>query len=354
MTSQHNNRCTDKDLTHRHSPLLRDMGERPKARGAGGKATLCMIAAILVAACATAPTNTNVTNTPALESALTQEAFLKDWDAWRAHRDKSLRSPDGWLTLIGLFWLDDGLQRLGSASDNEIILESASAPALLGQLDVQRTDAVGAVPSVRFVAAPGQSVRLADAAADAQAITEIVLATDATGAPTVLRHNTITMHVIERADRLALRVKDSDSHVLKDFGGATYFPADMKWRVKATLKKHPAPQMLNVPTAIGTVEPQASPGILEFEIDGQPVQLHPVGEPGDESLFVIFADATSGQETYGAGRFLSADRTPEGDFVLDFNRAYNPPCAFTPYATCPRPPAENRLKVAILAGEKAP
>jgi uncharacterized protein len=269
------------------------------------------------------------------------------WDAWRASRDQSLRSPDGWLTLIGLFWLEGGPERVGAAADSEILLLSDAAPDLLGTLYPNGQS------SPRFVAAPGQALTLSDGS---PAPAELVLETDASGsatAPTVLHHKTLSMHVIQRGDRMALRVKDSASHVLRDFPGVSYFPFDPSLQVRATLDAYPAPQLLDVPTAIGTVEPQPSPGVLRFTLDGQALALHPVGEVTDDALFVIFADATSGAQTYGAGRFLTAERTPDGAYLLDFNRAYSPPCAFTPYATCPRPPQENRLPVPIHAGEQA-
>jgi uncharacterized protein (DUF1684 family) len=279
-------------------------------------------------------------------------AEVAAWEAWRAKRDQSLRSPDGWLTLIGLFWLEGGPERVGADPALEIPLPSAAAPSLLGTLT---PGADGQPP--RFTAAPGLHVTLGDDPDQTPRAGTLDLLTDAAaapGAPTILRYGPLSMHVIQRGDRQALRVKDRDSPTLHAFQGVPAFPYDPAWRVRATLDLHPAPQTLDVPTAIGTVEPQPSPGVLRFVRDGQPLALHPVGALEDEALFVIFSDATSGAETYGAGRFLSAERAPDGAYTLDFNRAYAPPCAFTPYATCPRPPRENRLPVHVYAGEQTP
>ena len=131
------------------------------------------------------------------------------------------------------------------------------------------------------------------------------------------------------------------------------FPVAARWRLEARYEPHDSPQMLAVPTVVGTVTEQPSPGVLVFEVAGAEYRLAPMADPGDENWFVVFGDATSGRETYGGGRFLWVDRpNADGVAVVDFNRAFNPPCAFTPFATCPLPPAQNRLSLAVTAGEK--
>jgi uncharacterized protein (DUF1684 family) len=164
------------------------------------------------------------------------------------------------------------------------------------------------------------------------------------------------MQIIDRGARLGVRVKDRQSPVRKAFKGLDYFPIDPRYRVVATFVPHPKPVTIDVPTVIGTVDRMPSPGYASFAIDGAPgatpLRLDAVQEPGDAQLFFIFRDATSGKSSYGGGRFLYADLPANGKVVLDFNRAYSPPCAFTPHATCPLPPANNRLPVSIEAGEK--
>ena len=150
-----------------------------------------------------------------------------------------------------------------------------------------------------------------------------------------------------------MRVKDKESPTLRAFHGIENFPADPKWRVEARFEPYDPPRPVRVPNILGTVDTESCPGALVFEIDGKSYRLDPVVERGETDLFVIFGDRTNGHGTYGAGRFLYAAAPVGGRTVLDFNKAYNPPCVFTPYATCPLPPAENKLPIPIEAGEKA-
>lgn len=229
---------------------------------------------------------------------------------WQAARLDELQRPDGWLTLVGLHWLDDGRHRVGSATELELCL--SGVPAHWGDLDIAGNQA-------RWTVRGG---------------TAQVLATDIAGAPTLLRHDAISMFLIERDGRLALRVRDENAPTRTRFAGIDSFAFDPAWRIEASWKDSRA----------------------RFVRDGQAFALLPQDAEAARVHFVI-ADATSGRETYGGGRFLFADigqGSEDGRLVLDFNRAINPPCAFTSFAVCPLPPAENRLPFAIVAGEKTP
>jgi len=266
-------------------------------------------------------------------------AWEKELGDWRSHRFERLSSPDGWLTLVGLLWLHEGENRFGSSLANEAIL--AGAPPLIGTFSIK-----------------GQTIELASApdvvvTHDGARVTRLVLATDATEKPTVLVQGTLSFFVIERGGRYALRVKDSASRQRREFKGIDYFPADPSYRVEAHLEPAPAGATVPVPNVLGTMEPTPTPGVLVFELGGQERRITAFGERGTDELFLVFGDRTNGKESYGGGRFLYAAKPDAaGKTVLDFNRAYNPPCAFTAFATCPLPPRDNKLDVEIRAGEK--
>ena len=265
--------------------------------------------------------------------------FKADVDAWRAGRVERLQSPNGWLSLVGLHWLASGKQTVGSAKDNAIVL--ASGPAHLGTLEVDGT-------RVAFQLAEGVDAKIGQGAARRDD-----LKSDASGEPTVVAFGSANFIVIERSGKLALRVKDANAETRSHFVGLDYYDLNPKFRVEARFEPHKPGTTIPIATVIDTIEPMANPGALVFTVDGQEMRVEAVDE-GDGQLFVIFGDKTNGKETYGAGRFVYAAPPAPGatTTVLDFNKAYNPPCVFTPYATCPLPPPENRLKVAVTAGEK--
>lgn len=271
-------------------------------------------------------------------------AHLAEVEAWHAARIERLRDETGWLTLVGLHPLRAGDTTVGSADDAGARLP-ASAPARLG---VVTADTAG----FSFAAEPGTRVyRIADG--DTVAVERAVMAPDVPGPPTVLHAGTLLFHVVMRGGRGFLRVKDRESEVRRGFTGIERFPVGGRWRVTARLEPHDPPRGVMVPDVLGNLEESPSPGTLVFDLEGRECRLTPIGGPGEE-LFIVFADATSGGETYGGGRFLSADPPgPDGTVVLDFNLATNPPCAFTPFATCPLPPQGNTLPVAVRAGEKS-
>jgi uncharacterized protein (DUF1684 family) len=279
---------------------------------------------------------------PAPPGAAVPAGYRKEIEDWRAQREVKLRADGGWLTVAGLFWLAPGINRFGAAPANEILLPGHSAPARAG---VFRLEA----GHVTVEVLPGVPVFLAG-----KPVTRVELRSDAAGEPDVLTLGALSMQVIARGGRLGVRLKDMRSAARQTFKGLSWFPVRPQYRVSARFVPHPAPTTIAVATVIGGVETMPSPGSALFELDGKSVRLDPVLEAGETQLFFIFRDATSGRSTYGAGRFLYADPPRDGRIVLDFNKAYSPPCAFTPYATCPLPPAQNRLPSAIEAGEMTP
>lgn len=260
-------------------------------------------------------------------------------EGWRAARIARLTAPDGWLSLVGLHWLEGDKVRVGSARDNDVVL--AVGPAHLGVLT--RHD-----KAWHLALADGVDATIgdgADRAAD--------LASDASGKPTKVRFGSASFTVIDRSGRSALRVRDTEAKTRKEFAGMPYFEIDPTWHLAARFEPHPPGRTIDIATVIGTIEPMANPGAVVFEKDGKTFRIEAVDE-GDGELFLIFADRTNGKESYGPGRFLYAHPPAEGSTAvdLDFNQSYNPPCAFTPHATCPLPPPENRLDLAVKAGEK--
>jgi uncharacterized protein len=273
-------------------------------------------------------------------AAVSDAAYRAEVAAWRAARDERLRAPEGWLSLVGLAWLAPGVNRFGSARDNDVILP-APAPAHGGAFVVQGR-------AVKLVVEPGAALTLDGAPARSGAFV-----TDAAPKPDVLRAGSVSWQVIERGLRLGVRVRDTSSPARQAFAGSRWYEIDPAYRVVARLVPHAQATKIVVPDASGGHQTLESPGTLELTLRGEALRLDPVldgDDPNDQ--MIVFRDLTSGRETYGGGRFARALRQPDGTFVVDFNRATSPPCAFTPYATCPLPPAQNRLTIAITAGQK--
>jgi uncharacterized protein (DUF1684 family) len=269
----------------------------------------------------------------------TETSYREEVEGWRRSREAALKADGGWLTVAGLFWLKPGTSRFGSAADNDIVLP-ASAPARAGRIDLR-----GREVRVRFE--PGVAAQV-----DGKAATGATLQPDTSGKAEVISMGPLRLHLIERGGRLGLRLKDMNAEARRRFTGLQWFPVDERYRVTARFLPHRERKPLAVPNVLGQVEKMPSPGYAVFELDGKEERLEGVLEtPGATELFFIFKDATSGRETYPSGRFLYSGLPKDGRLVLDFNRAYNPPCAFTDYATCPLPPKENLLKARIPAGE---
>jgi uncharacterized protein (DUF1684 family) len=266
--------------------------------------------------------------------------YVAGVEQWQTERDERLKSEDGWLTLVGLHWLEEGDNRFGTAPDNDIVLPEGSAPDYVGSLTLDGEE-------ITVVAAEGSDLTL-----DGGPLTRPEIRADDPGPADVLRTGDLSLYVIRRNDRHAVRVKNPRSDVRAEFSGMEYFPIDPTWRIDAVFVPYDEPKPIQVPNVLGYVETMQAPGHVEFEVNGESLKLVPVSSNGSTKLFFIFGDETNGKETYGAGRFLYTPLPENGKVDLDFNKAYSPPCVFTPYATCPTPPKENRLPARIEAGEK--
>ena len=260
---------------------------------------------------------------------------------WHKEREQRLTKPDSWLSLAGLFWLKEGENRFGADKSNDIVFPEKKAPALIGRFFVRDG-------KVKVILRKDLQVTI-----DGASIREKTLMTDVDGEPTILRFGSLSWYVIKRGEQFLIRLKDSANPAIKNFTGIELYPVDKQWRVNARLEPYDPPKKLEIANVLGQVSRTDCPGALVFEIDGKEYRLDVQGKWGDKSWFLNFTDETSGRETYSAGRYLVLDAPDEkGVTVMDFNKAYNPPCAFSPYATCPLPPKQNHLKVAIRAGEK--
>jgi uncharacterized protein len=281
--------------------------------------------------------------------------------AYAAARDAELAAPDSWLSLTGLHWLEAGETTVGSAPDNGIVLP-AKAATRVGTVVVDST-------GVRWRTEPGVVVTQGvDSTLAAEAGTgaippdvsgdPVVAEADLTadlgyGKSVVLRHGDLNWIAIRRGDRWALRTRDNAHAAYQAFHGVERFPTSLDWRFTARWVPHE--KTVSVPNVLGTVSEETSPAALHFRVGDQALALDVVGTPSDGRYMLVFADATSGAETYGGGRFLwVGEPDGEGRVVLDFNYAFNPPCVWTPFATCPLPTRDNRLPVRVEAGEKSP
>jgi len=261
--------------------------------------------------------------------------------AWREQREARLKADDGWLTVAGIFWLRPGENRFGSERENAIVLPKGSAPGRAGSFFL-------AGDSVRVAVEPGVPLTC-----EGKPVQEMILKSDAEGQPDVLILNDLRLFVIKRSKGYAIRMRHLNAPARKNFTGIDYFPIDATWRIEARFVAYDPPKPVVVPNIIGTADTMLAPGYVEFVRGGRTVHLEPVIESvEDEELFFIFKDETSAKETYPPGRFLYSDLPAAGKVILDFNRAYNPPCAFTDFATCPLPPPQNHIRIPVTAGEK--
>jgi uncharacterized protein (DUF1684 family) len=264
---------------------------------------------------------------------------------WREQRTRLLTRSDGWLTLIGLHFLQPGANRVGHATDNDVVL--TAGPAHFGTVDLAPNGELTFTPAIES----GQTVSI-----DGQpggTGSSVPLKTDVAGRPTVITAGTVSFFAIDRDRRKALRVRDSASPDRSHFAGLNYFPFESAWRIEARWVPFRPPQVMPITNVLGQTTNEKVPGKAVFEHDGKVYELRPILETPAGPLFFVISDATSGHETYAASRFLYALLPQDGKVILDFNQAENPPCAFTSFATCPLPPKENRLPFPILAGEKA-
>ncbi len=300
-----------------------------------------MIAVLLLtAACERGPSAEQLAKEKAAQMKLHSENML-----WRKDRIDRLTQPDGWLSLIGMHWLPkNGITRVGSGEANGTRI--GVGPSKIGMITV------GAGNEVWLQPEDGVALTI-----DGQPVTgKTRLIADSQGKASVVGfdNGNASFIVIERGGRMALRVRDANAPTRKGFTGIDYFPLDRKFRFEANFVPHEAGRTIEIVNILGMVEPMMNPGTVTFMHEGKPVTLEAIDE-GDHRLFLVFADRTSGKETYAAARFMyAAYPGPDGKTIVDFNEAYNPPCAFTPYSTCPMPPPGNRMDFAVTAGEKKP
>jgi len=272
---------------------------------------------------------------------MTQAEHRESVLEWRQGRIDRLLGDKGYLTLAGLFWLEDGEFVLGSDEMAEIVVRQGAAPdrACLirhhgGKTTVEPIDAT--------------VLRIGEK----RITSEHTLTSDA-GDADVVEVGEISFYLIERADRFGIRLRDVESPIRKSFHAIESWEIDQKYAVSARFDAYDPPRQIPIANEIGIIDKMWSPGSLHFEVNGQKCSMDALQYTlEDDFLFLIFRDITSGNETYGSGRFLYTDAPKDGTVVIDFNRAYNPPCAFSPYTTCPIPPLQNELDVAIRAGEK--
>jgi uncharacterized protein len=270
----------------------------------------------------------------ALNAAERGDHYRQDVEQWRAEHQKKLAADDGWLTVVGLDWLKEGDNRVGADPLSEVALPAGSAPGRVAVISLHAGKAVlhptGGVPLTL----------------NGKPATQTTLREDAD----ILAINRLRFYLIQRGDRAGIRLKDNDSAERKHFQGLTWYPVDPAWRIQAKYTAWDKPHSLIFHNTIGQEEREPSPGYVTFQKDGREFRLEPMLDDG--ALFFVLRDQSSGKTTYGASRFLYAEPPKNGVVLLDFNKAENPPCAFTAYATCPLPPPQNSLALDITAGEK--
>ena len=268
----------------------------------------------------------------------TDPAYVSEISNWHNKRIQKLQKDNGWLNLVGLYWLKQGDNTFGSDPSNDIIFPPG-APPKIGSINLKDS-----VTQIKV----NQNI---DVLINGNLIKEALLQNDLSAGTTIMSIGSFRWNIIKREAKYGIRLRDLNSPLVKNFPGIDIYPADKSWKIEASFIKFPEPRKIMVPTILGTVEENKVIGNLTFTKDGNKYSLVPILE-GD-SFFLIFADETNGEETYGAGRFLyTALPDSNGKVILDFNKAYNPPCAFTKYATCPLPPKENYLHLKVTAGEK--
>ena len=265
-----------------------------------------------------------------------EQSYTQTIETWRQEREARLTSETGWLTLAGLHWLQAGANLLGTAPDNDIVLPADSAPTHVGVFTLENT-------AIAFQA--GQGVDVFQKGKKVQTAT-----LEAGASSDALTVGRLTMWIHKSGERFAIRLRDPEHPLRKAFSGLRWFPVDAAYSVEARFEPHDNPKSVSMINVLGDLEQFTSPGTVVFELRGQSIRLEPVVSE-EKDLFFVFRDGTSGKETYGAARFLHAEMPEDGRVVLDFNKAYNPPCAYNPHTTCPLPSKENRLALRIEAGE---
>lgn len=267
-----------------------------------------------------------------------EPGYIEEVKAWHGKRIENLKKENGWLNLVGLMWLKEGENKIGSDKSNDIVFP-VNAPAFMGKIILK--DSITLISTAKDVEITNEGKK----------ITELELVNDLKGKPTVLACGTLRWNIIKRGEKYGIRLRDLEAPLLKSFKGIVTYPINSDWKIEASFGAYKPQKKIVIPNVLGMIDTVLSSGAIVFKHDKNEYQLD-IQDAGD-SYFVIFADETSGKETYGAGRFLSVSKPKEGEkFYIDFNKSYNPPCSFTKYATCPLPPKQNHLKLEVTAGEK--
>lgn len=275
-------------------------------------------------------------STGAASSEAPDAAYVQSFEKWKADQTADLK--ESWLSLAGLFWLKPGANTFGSDAANAIVFPKG--PARAGEFDLSGKEVtVKVLPEARATIA-GKPVSSAKLEPDtAEHVTRVEM-------------GSLRFHIIVRGEHVGVRLRDTESAAAHDFKGMMFFPLDLNYRVTATWIPSDGKNTVEVPNALGEVTAEPAPGTAVFKVNGRELKLTAIGGDSKTGLFIVFNDLTAKSDTYPGGRFLDTGPIVDGHVVLDFNRAYNPPCAVTPYATCPLAPKENRLAIAITAGEK--
>jgi uncharacterized protein len=296
------------------------------------RASIVVLVSAAVAACApSAPESAREAAPPPPEGYVEKVQAFRD-----KHEDDYIRD---WVSIAGLHFLEPGTHTVGSAVRNDIVVV-ANIPAETGRLHVQGS-------SITFEPAAGVQVTRKGEPLSGP----VVLKEEGQAPAPEINLGDVRLVAHVSGERLALRVRDPNGPLARDFRGFTWFPIDPKYRVVGRLVRDDAPQKMTVQNTFGDMDSYMSEGVVEFELDGKPLRVRPFTTRPNR-FYIVFRDASAGEETYETARFLYADLQPDGTAVLDFNEAYNPPCAFNPYTTCPIPVKDSIIPVKILAGEQ--
>lgn len=268
-----------------------------------------------------------------------QNSYQKEIDDWHKKREASLKSENGWLNLAGLFWLEEGKNSFGSGTKNAIVFPEGTIDLQAGYFEREGT-------TVKILVNKDVNINLNE-----KPIKEAIVFTLDAKEPLILSHKNLKWTIIKREDKIGIRLRNLKSPLVESFHGVERFPVDQNWKIEATFVKTNERTKIPITNVLGQTSNQKSSGKLVFTIENKEYSLDVLDE--EDGFFILFGDATNGDTTYPSGRFLSASKpNKDGKVIVDFNKATNPPCAFTPYATCPIPPSQNSLPIAITAGEK--
>ena len=264
--------------------------------------------------------------------------YIAEIEQWHQQRIERLKGENGWLTLVGLYWLKEGENTFGSDKSNDIVF-SENAPKKIGIITLKDSVITLKANDVINVTNDGNPVK------------EIILQNDLTDNPTIIDLGSLRWYIIKRENKIGIRLRNTESDLRKEFEGIERFPVNDDWELEAKFEIFDPPKTISLPTQLGTVVEEKSPGAAVFNFNGKEYKLDAIDT--GKRLWFIFADETNGKETYGAGRYLYMDKPDSlGNMTIDFNYAYNPPCVFTKYATCSFAPKQNHLRLRITAGEK--